>query len=326
MILPVVAGILLNGGGNYLLAQRPPGKVMAGFWEFPGGKVEAGETLRQALDRELEEELGIRVDRATPWMTQQFDYPHARVVVSFFRVLAWSGIPRSCESQTLGWFDSAVPLPEGLDLLPANFPLIRALSLPPVYGLTRANELGEERMLTVIDDACARGLRLLQVREKSWSVGQIMGFVRKIRQRTQLWPVRILVNGDPELAQEAGADGVHLPARLLGLLKDRPALPWVGASCHSRTELERAQELGVDFAVLGPVLPTQTHPDAPSLGWTEFAVLRHESALPVYAIGGLTGLALNPALQQGAQGIAVMRGLEDWAETIPQHLCGQGAV
>ncbi|VAY87688.1 CTP pyrophosphohydrolase [mine drainage metagenome] len=327
MILPVVAGILLNGRGGYLLAQRPPGKIMAGFWEFPGGKVEAGETLRQALDRELEEELGIRVNCATPWMSRQFDYPHARVVVSFFRVLAWSGTPQACEFQKLSWFDPEEALPEGFALLPANLPLIRALSLPPVYGLTRAHELGEEPMLAVIDDACRRGLRLLQVREKFWSAEQIACFVQKIRQRTQPWPLRILVNGDPELAQRTGADGVHLPARLLEILKGRPDLPWVGASCHSRTELEQAQGLGVDFAVLGPVCPTQTHPAAHPLGWPEFTALRHESPLPVYAIGGLTGLALNQAIQQGAQGIAVMRGLEDWAEEkIPSHLCGQESV
>ncbi|WP_297484582.1 Nudix family hydrolase [Ferrovum sp.] len=327
MILPVVAGILLNGRGDYLLAQRPPGKAMAGFWEFPGGKVEAGETLRQALDRELSEELGIRVDCASLWMTRQFDYPHARVAVSFFRVLAWAGEPRPCEFQTLGWFDPAGILPEGLALLPANIPLISALSLPPVYGVTRAWELGEERMLTVIGEACARGLRLLQVREKSWSLERISDFVQRIRQRTQPWPLRILVNGDPELAQRTGADGVHLPARFLGILKDRPTLPWVGASCHSRGELEQAQGLGVDFAVLGPVCPTQTHPAAQPLGWSGFTALRQESALPVYAIGGLNGLALSRAIRQGAQGIAVMRGLEDWGEEkIPQHLCGQGAT
>ena len=85
MIVEVAAAILLRDG-EFLLAQRPRGKVYAGYWEFPGGKVESGETLRQALQRELHEELGIVIDAASPWLSREFSYPHADVRLKFFKV------------------------------------------------------------------------------------------------------------------------------------------------------------------------------------------------------------------------------------------------
>jgi 8-oxo-dGTP diphosphatase len=87
-IVRVAAAVILRADGRVLLAQRPPGKAYAGYWEFPGGKLEPGESPRAALDRELHEELGLRVRRAAPWLVQRFVYPHAHVELHFFRVYA----------------------------------------------------------------------------------------------------------------------------------------------------------------------------------------------------------------------------------------------
>ena len=90
-VIEVVAAVIERPDGAFLLAQRPPGKVYAGYWEFPGGKVEPGEAAHDALARELHEELGIEVEQAYPWITREYVYPHGHVRLNFFRVRAWRG-------------------------------------------------------------------------------------------------------------------------------------------------------------------------------------------------------------------------------------------
>ncbi|MDE2120000.1 MAG: NUDIX domain-containing protein, partial [Betaproteobacteria bacterium] len=164
-LVQVVAGVLLAPDQSFLLASRPPGKVYAGYWEFPGGKVEAGESPRAALDRELEEELGVRPTRADPWLVREFSYPHARVRIRFFRVSRWEGKPHAREGQALQWHP---PGPPALTpMLPANGPILRALALPERYGITAAGRIGEPHALLGVRQALQRGVRLIQVREKS---------------------------------------------------------------------------------------------------------------------------------------------------------------
>src|SRR5215510_16045607 len=95
----VVAAVITRPDGSFLLGQRPAGKVYAGYWEFPGGKVEPGESAPAALKRELHEELGIQVERAYPWLTRDYDYEHAAVRLRFYRVLDWSGTLHGRENQ-----------------------------------------------------------------------------------------------------------------------------------------------------------------------------------------------------------------------------------
>ena len=96
-------GVLIDGDGNFLLTSRPRGKVYAGYWEFPGGKVEPGETVAAALRRELHEELGITIDAPRPWRVEIVDYPHARVRLHFCKVLGWHGAFEMREGQAMAW-------------------------------------------------------------------------------------------------------------------------------------------------------------------------------------------------------------------------------
>jgi 8-oxo-dGTP diphosphatase len=118
---------------------------------------------------------------------------------------------------------------------------------------------------------------------------------------------KLLLNGDVELAREIGADGVQLTAIQLAELRERPAVNWCAASCHDAEELRRAEQLGCDFALLSPVLPTQSHPGAPHLGWDNFAAIAAESSIPVYALGGLTHADMQASWLRGAHGIALLR-------------------
>jgi 8-oxo-dGTP diphosphatase len=119
----VAVGILIRPNGDVLLAQRPEGKPYAGYWEFPGGKVEPGEPIADALKREFMEELGITVIDVQPWCGVEHVYPHAHVRLHFYLSRDWSGEPQSLEGQAFAWQGSVGVAP----LLPATIPLLEAL-------------------------------------------------------------------------------------------------------------------------------------------------------------------------------------------------------
>lgn len=304
-IVDVVAAVILQPDGRFLLARRPDGKPYAGYWEFPGGKVEAGETLRHALARELHEELGIEVEHAWPWLVRHFDYEHASVKLHFFRVTAWRGEPHGREHQLLAW--QAPGRVEVSPLLPANGPILRALEMPAILALSHIAELGEDVFMARLKRALDGGLRLIQVREKSMERPVLEGVARRVVELAHACGARVMVNADAGLARAVRADGVHLPAAALMALEGRPPLDLVGGSCHSAAELARAVALGLDYVLLGPVLPTMSHPGGATLGWDGFAALIRDFPLPVYALGGMAPEQLDTAREAGAHGIAMLR-------------------
>ncbi|GBG02047.1 hypothetical protein AZSI13_13740 [Azospira sp. I13] len=311
-ITEVSAAVIERADGQeFLLACRPEGKVYAGYWEFPGGKVEPGETHRQALDRELHEELGITVTAATPWLSRRFVYPHATVRLKFFRVTAWEGVIAPIEHSGFAWAHIGAD-PGVAPILPANDPILRALALPPVYALTQAEHRGAAAELARLEQALQGGLKLVQVRDKTLPAAERAAFAAQAVALAHAHGARVLLNAADAaadaLAREIGADGIHLPASRLMDLAQRPDFPLVAASCHDPAELAQADRLALDFAVLGPVSPTPTHPGAPVLGWKHFGEWVFDCALPVYGLGGLTRHSLAEARQHGAQGVALMRG------------------
>ena len=306
-IVDVAAAVLQKPDGTFLLAQRPQDKIWAGYWEFPGGKIESGESARAALQRELHEELGIEVEQTYPWLTRRFDYPHAQVRLHFFRVMRWHGEPHGRENQQLSWQlpGAAAVSP----LLPANAPILRALDLPPVYAITNVAELGEANFMRRLYAALENGLRLIQVREKKFAAPELERFAAAVTESAHAYGAKVIVNGDPALARAVGADGVQLSSAELMRLRERPSADLLyGASCHNAEELAQAAGLGLDFAVLSPVLPTLSHPGAPTLGWDTFAALVSDCPLPVYALGGVSASDRETAWQYGAHGVAMLRG------------------
>ncbi|WP_284155142.1 Nudix family hydrolase [Sulfuricystis thermophila] len=304
-ITRVAAAVILRADGSFLLGRRAPGTYYPGYWEFPGGKVEAGETPHDALVRELAEELGIEVIAATPWIVREHVYEHAHVRLHFFRVTQWRGEIVDHVHDALAW---QTPGAETVaPMLPANAPVLAALTLPGVYGITHAWQIGLAAQLAALDAALAHGLKLVQLREVALPEMQREAFAAAAVSRCRQYGARVLVNGDAQLARAIGADGLHLPARQLLVLDRRPPFPLVAASCHERHELEHAARLGLDFAVAGPVLPTASHPHDAGIGWERFAALIRDLPLPVYAIGGLSPADLPAALAAGAQGIAAIR-------------------
>ena len=310
-IVEVAAAVMLRADGRqFLLAQRPEGKVYAGYWEFPGGKVEPGETVHDALIRELQEELGITVTACSPWLTRQFTYPHATVRLSFWRVTAWDGeigITAPLEHSAVDWL-ACGDAPHVAPILPANAPILKALSLPTTMAITMAESEGVERQLERLEEALAGGLRLVQLRDKTMPAAQRLWFAEAVVRLAHDAGALVVINDDADIARRVGADGLHLSSAALAACTTRPDFPWVGASCHTAAEIARAGELELDYALLSPVLPTPTHPENPGLGWAEFGTRIAGNTLPVFALGGMQPALLGTAQQAGAHGIALMRG------------------
>ena len=302
----VAAAVLLRPNGEFLLAQRPSRTVYAGYWEFPGGKIEPGETPDQGLRRELHEELGIDVEQSYPWMMQTFTYPHATVRLHFFRVTTWHGEPHGREGQRLAWQQPGAI--EVAPLLPANTPVLRALTLPHEYAVSNAATVGAEVFLQTLQRRLAAGLQLVQLRESALNTAKLESLAMQALALTRKAGARLLINGDVELARRVSADGVHLSARQLMQSTTRPDFALVGASIHGAEELRHAEQLGLDFAVLGSVRATPTHPDATPLGWDGFSKVAQGAHLPVYAIGGMRPADLAIAWSCGAHGVAMIRG------------------
>ncbi len=301
----VAAGVITRRDGRFLLGQRAPDTFYAGYWEFPGGKVEPGESPAVALVRELEEELGIRVRRLHPWITREHVYEHAHVRLHFFEVSEWDGTVNDHVHSALSW--ESAEHPSVGPMLPANGPILKALRLPRFMGITRAREVGVARQLAELDAALEGGLRLVQVREPGMPEGELEAFAREVVRRARAVGALVLINGSEAVARSAGADGVQLPSARLATLTSRPDFEWIGASCHDRGELERAAGLGCDFALLSAVQPTATHPDRLALGWDAFAALVVDLPIPVLALGGVGRDDMTRARECGAHGIAAIR-------------------
>jgi 8-oxo-dGTP diphosphatase len=300
-VVEVVAAVIQRPDDSFLLAQRPQGKVYAGYWEFPGGKVEPGEPVGDALSRELHEELGIEVERAYPWITRVFTYPHATVRLRFFRVLSWKNQPHPREDQAIAW--QRLDAPMASPMLPANAPVLASLALPAEYAVTDAASLGVPQMLSLLKGRLEGGLKLVQVREPRLSEDERRRFTATVIELAHRYGCKVMAK-----APFAGADGLHLTATDLMSLKQRPAYPLVAASCHTAGELEHAMLLGLDFAVVGPVKATPSHPGAVTLGWEIFTNLIKGATLPVYAIGGMRREHLEDAWRAGAHGLAMVSG------------------
>jgi len=298
----VAAAVIERPDGSFLLAQRPEGKPYAGYWEFPGGKIEPGEDARSALVRELREELGIETLEATPWITRFHAYTHASVRLHFFRVSAWTGDPQPLEDQAIAW--QRVEAPDVAPMLPANGPVLAALSLPSIMVVSNAAAMGVDSWIQKLADRALEEKLLVQIREKEAGPQRVQHVLSRALARAEPFGSRIVVNSDCGTYPQCS--GIHLTSGALMAAARRPDASLVGASCHDERELEQAEKIGVDYVVAGAVKPTPSHAGVQPMGWDRFAVLARGRTMPVYAIGGLTRADLPEARRHGAHGVALL--------------------
>ena len=307
----VVAGVIRDARGRILLARRTLGRDLAGLWEFPGGKVEPGESPEDALVRELGEELGIEANVGEALLRVPQQYPDKRLLLDVRRV-AFRGVPRGLEGQALAWSPlqalARYPMP------PADRPVVAALTQPDRCLVTPMPD-NDDAWLASLAQALASGVRRVQLRAPGLEVTRWAALAACAVALCRNARADVLLNGDLALAGRLGI-GVHLRSSQLGddqvveaLAAVKAAGHTLGASCHDAVDLRRAEAAGCDFAVLGPLRQTATHPGQPGIGWEAFAAMREQVSLPIYPIGGLSSSDIADARAHGGQGVAAIRGL-----------------
>jgi len=307
-VLHVAVGVIKNQRGDVLISKRADDAHQGGLWEFPGGKLELGESSKQALTRELREELGITVQAATQLIQIKHRYRELSVCLDVYIVASFKGDERGMEGQPIKWV--AISDLKDYTFPVANLAIIEALTLPTYYPIIDASIGDEQAMLTHLDELIARGYTLFQLRAKSFSKGEYKSLADKAIKTCREKGVRLFVNASINEALEMGAEGVHLSASEMMTAKEMTSLPdglVFAASCHNQKDLQVANELGVLFAVLSPVCKTKTHIDVEPLGWKQFECLVNQAWLPVFALGGLGPKDISQAQSSGAYGVAGIR-------------------
>lgn len=304
----VAVGILERADGRVLLTRRPLDKLLPGYLEFPGGKIEPGESPGQALVRELGEEIGVHVDPADlqPVIRCEHEYPGFTVCLHAYRVGRWRGIPVGAEDQFHGWYERTELA--DLTLPPANRPVLNALALPPALRVTPL--LSEA-------DIPHFAVALVQALGEANSNGIVIRVANDLALaclRDRIEPLLasssrpVLLNTGDVRELPVGFSGRHLPASILRSLKRRPAgRGWLGASVHDVAEACQARALGLDYVIVGNVAPTPTHPGTTPLGWPRFGEIAAAANLPAYAIGGVSPEDLGQVRSLWGQGVAGIR-------------------
>ncbi len=313
MRLHVAAAVIVDTNKHILLARRPIHLHQGGLWEFPGGKVESGETAAQALVRELNEELGIDVTEYRPLIQFPFDYPEHSVLLDVWLVTAYLGEPEGREGQKI----KLVPLEKlhEYEMPAANIPILKALVLPDTYLITPEPGITEKDwtlfLLQLKKSVLFGGIKLVQFRAKNLCNHDYMVLGKRVVDLCHKLDCKVLYNANSAEQRYHDADGLHVSsAGLMSMItRNVPEHKFLAASCHNADELKHAAELGCDFAVLSPVQHTQSHPDTIHLGWKAFRDICGEVTIPVFALGGLDTNDMDVAWRHGAQGISGISGL-----------------
>lgn len=321
----VAVAAIVNSENEVLTSFRPEHVHQGGLWEFPGGKVEKGESIEQALHREIDEELKFVIHSTRPLITLEHCYPDKTVCLHVWRVDDFSSRENNivdamtgAEGQALKWQPIDTLCVD--DFPAADKAIITALQLPDKYQITgqfaSLNEFEQRFLQAIKNDVSLIQLRLKQdwVKKNYLLARDVCTLARYLSQKHA---VQLMLNLPEELLviqmktdyQNLGIHftGVHLASLDQDAIRKFQGFRYLAASCHNEEEILMAQNLGMDFVVVSPVQKTLSHVNAQPLGWNAFSSMTATSKLPVYALGGINEQDLEKAWQCGAQGIAGIR-------------------
>ena len=295
--LEVVAAVIRGVDGRVLVAQRPINKHQGGKWEFPGGKVEQGESRRSALGRELNEELGIEISGSTRLISVYHEYEDKSIYLDVYEVTSWEGEPSGREGQPIKWLE--LDELKNYEFPAANAPIIEAACLPKLLKILKPVATdGAFRDQISTSLASGQKLFLHNYDEQPISHEQLNWFLDTAAEQS----AEVIFQSPPALVRSDF--GIHLNSEALLKIQEKPVAKRVSASCYSPGELFKAQRLGVDFILIEPVLMNLFSSGREALGWPMFQSLASRVNIPVYAAGGLSDKDLDLAREYGAQGIA----------------------
>ena len=303
----VSVAVLINADHQVLLGQRPPLKAWEGWWEFPGGKIEKGETSVDALYREIYEEIGVKITQFKKWVTRKYSYGENDITLHFFKVQKWEGEVSSKENQKLVW--TYLKNPNVSPILPANLFVQKAFDLPKYYAITNLSEMSKKVFFNQLENKITNGLKMIQVREKNISFNEFKIFSKEVIKICKPKNVKVIINSDINLAYEIKSDGVHLTSKDLISIKTKPKNLIVSASCHTQEEINIAEKLNIHFVALSAVNKTKSHSNIKPIGWNKFQTIANKTNIPIYALGGLSSGDYEVALENGAVGIASQRSI-----------------
>ena len=313
-LIHVAVGVVVGVDGKILIAKRPQTAHQGGLWEFPGGKVDAGESIHQALDRELMEELGISVTTCEPLIQIRHHYPDKSVLLDVYKVTGFTGEPYGAEGQPICWVQPNKLIK--FDFPAANKPIISAISLPDRYLVT-GEFTDEDDLLNRLVTAFNHGIRIAQLRIQTIDFSNHQNLLAKVITLAEKHSATLLINSDIPTFEKIL---VRFPFAKMGLHLNRhqaagifarpiPAGYLLGTSCHDEGEIAHGQRIGADYLLLSPVKATSSHPNVTPMGWNQFEKLVELANIPVYALGGVADNDLKKAKSVGAQGIA---GISAW--------------
>ena len=305
-VIHVAVGVVVKDDGSILIAKRPAKAHQGGLWEFPGGKIETGETLFDALKRELFEELAINVLETEPLIKIRHDYGDKIVLLDVQKVIRFSGEPHGNEGQPIQWIDPVQLI--NYEFPAANVPIITAINLPRRLLITGEFN-GRDNFISRLERALNNGIKLVQLRVKE--VENFLSLTDDVIKMCNHHSASLLLNTSPELFSKISAKknvGLHLNSMNLLACDNRPVAKNIllSSSCHNQIEIDHAQKIGVDFICLSPVLETSSHVGLQGMGWSDFSHMLENAVIPAYALGGMKEQHLADALEHGAQGIAAI--------------------
>lgn len=305
----VAVAVISNDKSEVLLSLRAKDAHQGDLWEFPGGKVEEGESLLAALHRECHEELGLTIELSRPLIRILHDYGDRQVMLDVHKVDTFSGQAHGKEGQAMEWvaIDKLAlrAMPE------ANRGIIQALLLPDELLVTPDIATDTDVFLQQLQHSLEAGVRLVQFRQTQLSDEEYINLAKEVQEQARQSNARVLLNHSLDMYPRCAPDGMHLNSQRLMALCERPVSmnTLLSASCHNLDEIKQANNMQVDFIIIGPVQATQTHPDATVLTWEGFQTLADAAVMPAYALGGMSPADKDTAFEHGAQGIAAIRSL-----------------
>lgn len=313
-LIHVAVGVIVGADGKILIARRPQTAHQGGLWEFPGGKVDADESVQQALARELKEELAIDISASEALIQIRHHYPDKSVLLDVYKVTHFEGQPCGAEGQPICWV--SVDELGAYEFPAANKPIVKALLLADKYLIT-GDFIDADDFCQRLSRALQQGIRLVQLRVNKLDLIAHKDLLIKTVALIEKFSATLLINSSVDLFEKtielfpSANIALHLNRHNAATISARPipASYLLGVSCHNELEIAHAQQIGADYLLLSPVKTTSSHPGVLPLGWGNFKAMVEQANVPVYALGGVDQNDLVQAKLAGAQGVA---GISAW--------------
>ena len=302
-VVHVAVAVIKNNKNEILIQKRAANTHQGGLWEFPGGKLEQNETLEQGLAREIHEELDLQVLQSRPLIKIQHDYGDRHVLLDVHCIEQFQGEAVAKENQPIQWVKAEDI--RSYDMPKADIPIVSAIQLPRHYVITPSTIDNPDLILERFRQLLDAGERLFLYRVKRLNGMSHQELIEAFLNQCEKYNAKLIVHEKNQV--DVSVHGLHLTESGLAQANNlETSEKLVSVSCHSHESLLKAQQLGASFAMLSPVMATQSHPGEPALGWKAFEEIVSKVNIPVYALGGMSPELVEDAWNHGAQGIAAI--------------------